>query len=138
MPIYACVDCGPVPEGWGYDLYELDEEQADAERFCIDRTKGIGVTALYVNNDLDRLSDPLISAVRSEVLDRFPRTVVVTDQYDYLRIQDQDFAVQLADAGADVRCVLYMGVNHGFMERSGVLPQAEDLARVLAEEVARL
>lgn len=138
MPIYACTDCGPVPNTWSYELYELDEEQADAERFCINRTKGIGVTAFYVNNDLAKLTDPLISVVHSERLADFPRTVVVSAQYDYLRIQDEDFAVQLSGAGADVRLVRYLGVNHGFMERAGVLPQSEDLACLLADEVAKL
>lgn len=84
------------------------------------------------------MTDPLISAAYCDDLSVFPRTVVVSSEFDFLRYQDEKFAKQLADAGVDVRAIRYLGCDHGFFEACGVMPQAEDLCRIMAKEIAAL
>ncbi len=136
VTVYGCADMGPEPAEWGYDLYPMRPDQEAAAKNRIDRTRGLDAT--YTAGDLDRLADPLISPARCGDLGCFPRMVIVSSAYDYLRYQDEEFALRLFRAGRDVRCVRYLGCDHGFLERSGVMPQAEDLCRVIAEEVGRI
>lgn len=133
--IYGGMDAGPIPEDWSYDFHPVRADQADAARNRIDRTKGLGVSLFYTHGDTEALKDPLISANYCGSFECFPRSVVVASAYDFLKYQDLEFAHKLWVAGRDVRAVLYLGMDHGFIERSGVYPQAEDLARLVAAEM---
>ena len=125
-------------EGWSAEAYPVvDDQRAEAEE-RIERIHGsMALELLYTAGDLEALSDPLISAVHSDRLADFPRTVVVSGEYDFLRVQDEEFARALAAAGADVRAIRYLGMDHGFFEAGGTWPQSEDLCDVIAEEMRR-
>lgn len=137
---YALVDATPEQwDYWSYDLYPVIEEHAQAARNRIDRIKNAGDAAMiYVLNDKKKLYDPLVSAICTENMAVFPRTVVVSSEYDYLRVQVERLGKKMQDAGCDVRVIRYLGMDHGFFENGGTAPQAEDLCRVIAEELAKL
>lgn len=139
VEMYPCVDCGPIPEAWSYDLYPMLPEQEREARSRVDRIKSSfeGLEAIYTGGN-PSVTDPLISAAYCDDLSVFPRTVVVSSEFDFLRYQDEKFAKQLADAGVDVRAIRYLGCDHGFFEACGVMPQAEDLCRIMAKEIATL
>ena len=65
----------------------------------------------------------------------FPRTVVAYSEFDFLRCQNERWARRLWEEGVDVRCVRYCGCDHGFLERFGVAPQAEDYAELVAAKM---
>ena len=133
--IYGGVDNRPVPEGWSYDLHPVVPEQFEAAKNRIDRTKSLELATYLTHGDVEGLKDPLISAAYCADFSCFPRSVVVASAFDYLKTQDIEFAHQLWEAGRDVRAVLYLGMDHGFIERAGMNPQAEDLARLTAAEM---
>ncbi len=139
MEIYPCVDCGPISDTWSYDLYPCLEEQYVEAMSRVDRIKDSFdlLADLYTDEDASIL-DPLISATYCENLGVFPRTVVASSEFDFLRYQNERFAVQLAQAGVDVRAIRYLGCDHGFFEACGVMPQAEDLCLIMAEEICAL
>ena len=140
ISLYASCDIDGIPDWWSYDLYPVVEGQHDEMVNRVDNIKAWVGETHYIGSDDSLRRNPEISAVYAsdEQLARFPRTVVVCSEYDYLRPQDERFAAQLAAAGVDVRLIRYAGMEHGFIEMTGVYPQAEDLARVYVEEIGRL
>lgn len=140
MEMYPLTDGGPIPDAWSYDLYPMREDQAAEAKSRVDRFKGSGVelAATYTMGSHEQLLNPLVSAMYCKDMAAFPRTVVITADYDYLRYQGELFAKKLFDAGVDVRAIRYLGTDHGFFESCGIVPQVEDLCRVMADELARL
>lgn len=140
MEMYPAVDSGPVPPEWSYDMYPWLPEQAVEAKSRVDRIKASvdDLSAVYTAGDAQKMLDPLISAAYCEDLSVFPRTVIVSSEFDYLRYQNEKFAQQLRAAGVEVRAIRYLGCDHGFFEACGVMPQAEDLCRVMAAEVRKL
>lgn len=140
MEMYPAVDGGPVPPEWSYDMYPWLPEQAVEAKSRVDRIKASAgdLSAVYTAGDAQKMLDPLISAAYCDDLSVFPRTVVVSSEFDYLRYQNEKFAQQLRAAGVEVRAIRYLGCDHGFFEACGVMPQTEDLCRVMAAEVRKL
>ena len=135
--IYPLVDGGPEPDEWSYKLYPSLEEQRAEAMSRVDRIRLMNgdLPGIYTNGDLDLIRNPLISALYADDVSMFPRTLVVSSEFDYLRYQDELFAKKLLDAGVDVRAIRYGGCDHGFFETCGVMPQAEDLCRIISEEI---
>lgn len=146
---YAAVDKGDYLKqdayAWSWDAYDVVEGQRDLVRSRIERIKGgvdrerAGETSLYLQGKTTE-RDPLVSAVYAPdgVLEHFPRTVVATSEYDYLRLGGEYFASLLASHGVDVTLMRYLGCDHGFFDLLGVLPQAEELCLTIAEELRGL
>lgn len=139
VEMYPLVDGGPIPEEWSLDMYPHLAEQGEAalSRTLRIRNASSDLESVLVSNP-NLMYDPLISATYYAKLSAFPRTVMVTSEFDYLRYQDEAFAKKLRDAGASVRVIRYLGCDHGFFEMCGVMPQVEDLCNVMAEEIAAL
>lgn len=123
-----------------YDLYEIVDEQRAEALSRVDRIRlaNDDLPPMYVNGDMDKMLDPLISALFAEDVSVYPRTVIITSEFDYLRYQGELFAKKLQDAGVDVTAIRYCGCDHGFFEAYGVMPQAEDVCRIISEEIAKI
>ena len=67
-----------------------------------------------------------------------PKAILVGAEFDGLRIQTEFYAKQLKDAGVDVSCYRYKGMTHAFIDKLGFVPQAEDLASIIAEAIIKL
>ena len=67
-----------------------------------------------------------------------PKAILVGAEFDGLRIQTEFYAKQLQDAGVDVTCYRYKGMTHAFIDKLGFVPQAEDLADVIAEAIKNI
>lgn len=139
IELYPFVDGGPEDPSWSYDLYPAVPEQVDVARGRVDRLRGsFDVLAMMYARPGDELTDPRISAMRAadDALAAFPPTTVMTAEYDYLRVQGEDFARRLLRLGVPVRAIRYAGCDHGFFEWPGVRPQTEDAALVIADVLA--
>ncbi len=64
--------------------------------------------------------------------------VIVGAEFDGLRVQDEYYGRLLREAGVPVRILRYCGMRHGFFEKLGLVPQAEDLAHEIAQEMKAL
>ena len=140
MEMYPLTDAGPVPAAWSYDLYPMRDEQRVEAKSRVDRFKNPGdsLAETYAMGSHEVTAGPLVSALNCRDFSVFPRTVVITADYDYLRYQGELFAKRLLDAGVSVRAIRYAGCDHGFFETCGVLPQVEDLCRVMAGELSSI
>ena len=139
VTMYAMIDAWPPTRNsdFSYDAYDHLPEQEAACFNRIDRIKNAGVEPFYVDNDLDLLKHPEISAWHADDVSMFPRTVVAYSEFDFLRCQNERWARRLQDEGVDVRCVRYCGCDHGFLERFATMPQAEDFIDLVAGEMER-
>ena len=68
-----------------------------------------------------------------EVLAKLPKTIMITAEYDFLRIQCEEFVAKLEELGADVSYYMYAGTFHGFLERVGVFAEADHSIHLVAD-----
>lgn len=55
-----------------------------------------------------------------------PPALIITAEYDYLRLEGEAYARKLARGGVKTRLIQYRGMDHAFMDKLGDYPQAED------------
>jgi acetyl esterase/lipase len=82
-----------------------------------------GDEEVYVQGKYD-ITTPYISPAFG-AKERLPQTLFIQAGYDGLRLEGEFYAKQLMEAGVPVRMIRYCGVNHGFFDLLGVLPQVE-------------
>ena len=87
-----------------------------------------------------RYNNPEISIVYAteDQLKQLPPVVIAYSEYDFLRVSDEYFARRLTGVNHDVKAIMYCGCDHGFLDCLGLVPQAEELCHVIAEEVSTL
>lgn len=88
--------------------------------------------------DLNLIYNPYVSPILAESHANLPKAILVGAEFDGLRIQTEFYAKQLQEAGVDVTCYRYRGTTHAFVDKLGFVPQAEDLANVIAESIVKL
>ena len=55
-----------------------------------------------------------------------PPTIIVTAEYDFLRIESEAYAKRLVTNGVPISFFRYRGLDHGFVDKVGIFPQSED------------
>ena len=95
------------------------------------------INRLYVQDNTP-LEHPELSPLLVEDLSQFPKTLVVTAEFDFLRIQGEAYAKRLGEAGVEVRLVRYQGMDHAFVDKCGVYPQAEDCLNEIVQDLKTL
>lgn len=90
---------------------------------------GAFFTSSYVagHDPADVLVSPLLADPRS-----FPPTLLLTAEYDFLRVEGEEFARRLAEADVPVRAVRYCGMDHAFFDKLGLFPQVADAVDEMA------
>ncbi len=127
---------------WSYDDYEVEPSQHD---LMVERVEKLRANAcsdpqgrgnLYLQGKTAP-SDPLVSSAfaTDEQLSRFPRTVIATAEYDYLRVGAEYLTRRLMGLGVDTAHIRYQGCDHGFIDLLGICPQAEELCQSIADEL---
>lgn len=124
---------------WNYDLYEIFEDHRNCIISRLDRFSNLNKLAneLYIQNGF-KASNPNISPIYSEKLYKSPKTLIIEAEFDYFRICNDIFAEKLAENGVDVEVIRYLGMDHGFFNRLGDYPQAEDCIIEIAKAVRKL
>ncbi|MEY8371708.1 alpha/beta hydrolase [Aerococcaceae bacterium 50-4] len=112
---------------WSLDEYDIHDN--DEIITFIVKSLGIGVhyiNKLYAKN-VD-LKDPLVSPLfaSDKTIKQMPATIIVTAEYDFLRIESEAYAKRLLTNGVPVSFFRYRGLDHGFVDKIGIFPQSED------------
>jgi len=95
------------------------------------------LNAVYVDEP-DKMDNPLISPLLADSLAAMPTTMIVAAEYDYLRLQNEQFALRLSEDKVDTLLYIYKGMGHSFFEHTGEFPQAEDCTNEAAEAIKSL
>ena len=82
--------------------------------------------------------DPEVSPLYSETLSLFPPSLFLVAEYDYYRFSNLAFAQKLDEAGVETEILFYEGVDHGFLDRIGSVPQAEHSIEAIASRISAL
>ena len=106
-----------------YDIHDNDE----IITFIV-KSLGIGVhyiNKLYAKN-MD-LKDPLVSPIfaSDKIIQQMPPTIIVTAEYDFLRIESEAYGKRLLTNGVQIFFFRYLGLDHGFVYKIGISPQSE-------------
>lgn len=67
-----------------------------------------------------------------------PETLVITAEYDFLRISCEVLSRKLNTAGVKNRHIRYGGISHGTFDRLGYAPQVEDMLLEIAGDMKML
>ena len=90
------------------------------------------MNSFYVAEKAD-LVKPYASPLLAEDASNLPETLIITAEYDYLRLQGEAYARKLTKAGVKTKVIRYNGVDHAFIDKIGVYPQAEDCMNEIAK-----
>lgn len=81
--------------------------------------------------------DPLVSPICIKDTTGLPPMTIISAEYDYLRLQDEQFFANVA-TNTNTSMLEYIGVNHGFLEKLGVFPQADHSLHKIASQWLQL
>ena len=140
--IYGALDLTPAektPYHWDYSKYEMDEIQKDYIMNRLFRFKELTdyMEDLYVQNGYST-KDGDVSPFYAKDLSRMPKTLMIEAEFDYFKLCNDEFAKRLKEAGKDTEVILYEGLDHGFFDRLGSLPQAQDCIDEIAQRVKEM
>jgi acetyl esterase len=145
--IRLCVSIYPVCElnmidnnvhQWSYQMHPVIDAHKEIAYGRIDRLKNTDlINELYVRDSRD-YKNPLVSSLYYDYVSKFPKTIIIASEFDFLRVGSDYFVEKLYAAGVDVTSVLYLGCDHGFLTMLGIIPQAEDMCQLIASEIKNL
>jgi acetyl esterase len=95
------------------------------------------VSKIYTENEED-IKNPYVSPLLASDLNNLPETLIITAEYDYLRLEGEAYARRLSQAGVKVNTIRYNGIDHAFIDKIGIFPQAEDCAEEIASSIKQL
>lgn len=130
---------------WKESDYEIADEDRPyiIPRLVLGRSDGQGnallmdmIVKLYVQHgeDLKRYElSPIFGDFK-----KIKKCLIFSAEFDGLRPQSELLAHRIRQAGGDVKCIRYKGIHHGFLDKFGYLPQAEDSLLFTGEEIDKL
>lgn len=133
--LYPVVNLAALPTDdfeWRLDAYEMNENRELLEGIvtALEDTDGL-LNRLYLQGTTD-VQDPHVSPLFSDKLAELPETLIITAEYDYLRLEGEAYGRKLARAGVKTKRIQYNGMDHAFIEKLGQYPQAEDCITEIA------
>ena len=137
--LYPCVLLDLSTADWREDEYRMDPQYRPLLGSMV---RSIGgsipmLNAVYLDEP-GKVANPLVSPLLAESLASMPTTMIVAAEYDYLRQQDEQFALRLSEDKVDTVLYLYRGMGHAFFEHTGEFPQVEDCVNEAAEAIRAL
>lgn len=125
-----------TPYHWDYSMYQMDEGQKDYIMNRLFRFKELTeyMEKLYVQ-DGRSMKDGDISPLYAEDYSKMPKTLVIAAEFDYFRICNEKFVQKMREANKEVEVVFYEGLDHGFFDRIGSLPQTADCIEEAAKRI---
>lgn len=93
------------------------------------------VIAAYLEGDLSRLKNPLISPAYFENIGAFPPTVLISAEKCPFTPEHDIFFNRLKLAGVEVLHKVYPGVDHGFMDMGGFEDSQRDVRNLICAQL---
>ncbi|AFS71902.1 alpha/beta hydrolase [Exiguobacterium antarcticum] len=133
--LYPVVNLAALPTDdfeWRLDDYDINENQEIVQGIvtALEDSDGL-LNRLYLQGTTD-VQDPHVSPLFSDKLAGLPEALIITAEYDYLRLEGEAYGRKLARAGVKTKRIQYNGMDHAFIEKLGQYPQAEDCITEIA------
>jgi acetyl esterase/lipase len=80
---------------------------------------------------------PYLSPIAASA-EGLPKTLIITAEYDFLRIECEEYSGMLKKAHIPNRHIRYGGITHGTFDRLGYAPQVEDMVNEIAKDLRSL
>jgi acetyl esterase len=106
--------------------------QENAEGYGLRRAGMIWFWDQYLGSAAEA-ANPYASPLRAASLDRLPKALVYTAEFDPLRDEGEAYAARLEAAGVPVRGIRWDGMNHGFFGLAGWVAKADAATRDACE-----
>lgn len=142
IELYAAFDLSDYSKQnayiWSYDEYPIVEDQKELAYGRIDRIKnGNEMLKNFYLQGKATPENPLVSLVYAsdDQIRKFPDTVIIASEYDFLRVGNDYMVRRMKELGVNVKSIRYNGCDHGILDFLGIIPQAEDICLVIAEEI---
>ena len=122
-----------------YESFTVTADDRDLVYNRLNRFRKLAVEMqkMYLPANLSP-KDPAVSPMYSGQLSLFPPSLIIEAEYDYYRFCNEAFAAKLDQAGVPTEILFYEGVDHGFLDRIGSVPQAKHSIDVIAERIRTL
>ncbi|HTG70482.1 MAG TPA: alpha/beta hydrolase [Candidatus Udaeobacter sp.] len=91
---------------------------------------------MYLQKQTDP-DHPYVSPLLADDLSGLPEALVIVAEYDFLRLEDEAYARRLSRSGVPTKLIRYNGMDHAFIDKIGLYPQAEDCMEEIAEAVKK-
>jgi acetyl esterase len=128
---------------WKIDDYEMCDEQIKFIEPGLnlgrpeEGEESVGMRQFYLLHG-ENARDPYISPLLAVSHQGLCKALIAVAEFDGLRIQGEYYGKKLLDAGVATRIIRYKGVGHAFIDKLGVLPQAEDIVQEMANDILSL
>lgn len=122
---------------WNEDDFDIAQDQQHIKALL-----GLGIPQSIKDNIFAKmyvgqheLTNVYINPIFNNDNSNLPMTRMYSAQYDGLTTQAKFYAKLLAKDGVDVKLTIYQGMTHAFIDRLGLVPQAEDCCMEIAREI---
>ncbi|AJG98228.1 hypothetical protein LF65_01623 [Clostridium beijerinckii] len=127
---------------WSEEIFEMSAEQKNIIKGCLgfgrpEKYEESLFIKAYITNKKD-IYNPYVSPMFAESYLGLPKAILVSAEFDSLRVQTEFYAKQLIDAGVDTTVFRYKGMTHAFIDKLGHVAQAEDLCIEIAKAMKEL
>lgn len=133
--LYPCVlNVDKKIEDYKFDLekYEYGNDKELAKKLVL-MIKSLPEVGEYYVDKQEDLESELISPLLSDKLNKMPKTLIITGEYDYLTLESEAYARKLIKNGVKVKYIKYKGVSHAIIDKIGKFPQAQDCLDEISE-----
>lgn len=111
---------------WNIDQYYINEDREIIEKSFVGLKKTLDlIDKLYLQGKIEP-ENKKVSPLAEENLKGLPPVLIVTGEFDYLRIQGEEFSKNLILNHVKLKHIRYRGMDHAFLDKCGIYPQAED------------
>lgn len=121
-------------EDYKFDLniYNIKEDYELVKNAIMMITNFPPISAIYVD-EVKETENKYVSPLLADNLRDMPKTLIVTAEYDYLTLEAEAYARKLIRDGVKTKVIRYNGVDHAFIDKLGVYPQAQDCLNEIAK-----
>ncbi|WP_073507549.1 alpha/beta hydrolase [Streptobacillus notomytis] len=123
---------------WNMKEYDIDENSSDTpliKDLIMELKEIISVVKDTYVKTKESKDNYLISQINTpdELLKKFPKTLIFTSEYDYLRLEAEYFHKRLKENKVDSTCIRYAGEVHAFIDKIGYSNSAIDSVNEIKE-----
>lgn len=122
---------------WSIDEYEIKSNEELVKKAVYGLQDTAEMLSLYME-DRSLAEDKYVSPLLVEDLSNLPKTLMVVGEYDFIRVQGEVYSKRLKESNVDCRTIRYRGMDHAFIDKLGLYPQAEDCMNEIANDLKSL